>query len=59
MPCPSHPPWLDHFNYTWRRVQVKNASSVVWENDAYTIFWIWDSHIGDYEEYDRVACNSV
>jgi hypothetical protein len=22
MPCPSHPPWLDHSNYTWRRVQV-------------------------------------
>jgi hypothetical protein len=22
MPCPSHPPWLDHCNYTWRRVQV-------------------------------------
>jgi hypothetical protein len=22
MPCPSHPPWLDHYNYTWRRVQV-------------------------------------
>jgi hypothetical protein len=22
MPCPSRPPWLDHFNYTWRRVQV-------------------------------------
>jgi hypothetical protein len=21
-PCPSHPPWLDHSNYTWRRVQV-------------------------------------
>jgi hypothetical protein len=20
MPCPSHPPWLDHSNYTWRRV---------------------------------------
>jgi hypothetical protein len=20
--CPSHPPWLDHSNYTWRRVQV-------------------------------------
>jgi hypothetical protein len=19
---PSQPPWLDHFNYTWRRVQV-------------------------------------
>jgi hypothetical protein len=24
MPCPSHPPWLDHSNYSWRRVQVKN-----------------------------------
>jgi hypothetical protein len=22
MPCPSHLPWLDHYNYTWRRVQV-------------------------------------
>jgi hypothetical protein len=22
MPCPSHPPWLDHSNYTWRGVQV-------------------------------------
>jgi hypothetical protein len=19
MPCQFHPPWLDHFNYTWRR----------------------------------------
>jgi hypothetical protein len=23
MPWPSHPPWLDHSNYIWRRVQVK------------------------------------
>jgi hypothetical protein len=22
VPCLSHPPWLDHSNYTWRRVQV-------------------------------------
>jgi hypothetical protein len=22
MPCPSHPPWLDHSNYSWRTVQV-------------------------------------
>jgi hypothetical protein len=22
MPCPSRPPWLDHSNYTWRRIQV-------------------------------------
>jgi hypothetical protein len=22
MPCTSHPSWLDHSNYTWRRVQV-------------------------------------
>jgi hypothetical protein len=26
MPCPSHPPRLDHSNYTWRRVQVMNSS---------------------------------
>jgi hypothetical protein len=22
MTCPPHPPWLDHSNYTWRRVQI-------------------------------------
>jgi hypothetical protein len=22
IPCPSHPPWLDHSNYVWRGVQV-------------------------------------
>jgi hypothetical protein len=22
MPCQSQPPWLDHSNYTWRRVQA-------------------------------------
>jgi hypothetical protein len=21
MPCPYPPPWLDHSNYTWRRVE--------------------------------------
>jgi hypothetical protein len=22
LPCPSHPPWLDHSNYTWKRVRA-------------------------------------
>jgi hypothetical protein len=22
MPCPSHPPWLDHSNYIWRGLQI-------------------------------------
>jgi hypothetical protein len=22
MPCPAHPFWLDHYTYTWRRVQL-------------------------------------
>jgi hypothetical protein len=26
MACPSHPPWLDHSNYTWRREQVMKLS---------------------------------
>jgi hypothetical protein len=28
MPFPSHPPWLDHSNYTWRRVQPMNLWSI-------------------------------
>jgi hypothetical protein len=26
MPCPSHPPWLDHSNCTWRRVFIWSSS---------------------------------
>jgi hypothetical protein len=26
--CPPHPPWLDHFNYTWRRVQVRKIFKI-------------------------------
>jgi hypothetical protein len=22
LPCSSHPPWLVHSNYTWRRVEI-------------------------------------
>jgi hypothetical protein len=28
MPCPSHPPSLDHSDYTWRRVQVMKLLSM-------------------------------
>jgi hypothetical protein len=30
MPCPSHRPWLDHSNYTRRRVQDTNISNSAW-----------------------------
>jgi hypothetical protein len=30
MPYPAHPPWLVYFNYTWRRVEVKEAPHFVW-----------------------------
>jgi hypothetical protein len=29
MPCPSHPLWLDHPNYTWRRVQAMKLLIVI------------------------------
>jgi hypothetical protein len=28
MPCLSHPPWFDHSNYTWRRIQVMKLLQV-------------------------------
>jgi hypothetical protein len=30
MPCPSHPPWLDHSNYIWREVLSYEDSHVRW-----------------------------
>jgi predicted RNA-binding Zn-ribbon protein involved in translation (DUF1610 family) len=32
MSCPSHPPWLDHSNCTWRSLQVMT-------NNNYTQFY--------------------
>jgi hypothetical protein len=29
MPCPTHPPWLDHSNYTCKRVQVFEVHTVL------------------------------
>jgi hypothetical protein len=29
MPRPSHPSWLDNFNYTWRRVQGECRDSTL------------------------------
>jgi hypothetical protein len=29
LPCPSHPPWLDHSNYTWRRGQVMKLPNIL------------------------------
>jgi hypothetical protein len=26
MSCPPHPPWIDHSNFTCRRVEVSNVS---------------------------------
>jgi hypothetical protein len=28
MPCPSHPPWLHHSNYIWRRVHKLWSTSL-------------------------------
>jgi hypothetical protein len=30
VPCPSHPLWLNHSNYAWRRVQVMKRLRVIW-----------------------------
>jgi hypothetical protein len=46
MPCPAHPPWLDHSIYTWRRVQIMK-----WLNEVTLINWI----ISDSVRYYR-AC---
>jgi hypothetical protein len=34
MLCPSHPPWLDHSNYAWRRVQAMK----LWTNTDFRYF---------------------
>jgi hypothetical protein len=35
MPCPSHPPWHHHSNYTWRQVQVTKLLIMQFTNINY------------------------
>jgi hypothetical protein len=43
MPYPSHPPWFDHSNYTWRRVKVMKLlimqfGQCRWKNDLLNMY---------------------
>jgi hypothetical protein len=37
MPCSSHPHWLDHSNYTWRRVQVMKLIIMQFSPTSFTL----------------------
>jgi hypothetical protein len=59
MLCPSHPPWLDHSDYTWRRAQVMKLLIMqfsptvavrIWVNSYVNILWATAkrvSHLAD------------
>jgi hypothetical protein len=41
MPCPSHPPWLDHSNCTWRRVQVMKFLIMQFSPTSCHFIFLW------------------
>jgi hypothetical protein len=41
MRCRSHPPWLDHSNYTWRSVQDTNGMARSQVADGGDALQIW------------------
>jgi hypothetical protein len=36
--CPSHPTWLDHSNYTWRRIQVTKLLTTQFSPASYNLY---------------------
>jgi hypothetical protein len=53
MPCPSHPPWLDHSNYTWRRVQVMKL-----EAPPYAVFSnLLSHHLSSVQIFFSAPCS--
>jgi hypothetical protein len=38
MPRQSHPPWLDHYNYTWRIVQVMKLLTMQFSPTCHLVF---------------------
>jgi hypothetical protein len=41
MPSPSHPSWLDHSNYTWRRVQVMKLFIMSFSPTSHHFISLW------------------
>jgi hypothetical protein len=44
MPCPSHPPWLYHSNYTWRKVQVMKFLITQFSPTSYHFISLWSKY---------------
>jgi len=75
MPCPSHPPWFDHPNNTWRSAQVTKlltmqsspaSSLVTLPNTPSTLFSntlnvckIWGFHGSEDSSQGLLGCNVV
>jgi hypothetical protein len=45
MPCPPHPPWLDHSNYTWRRVQVMKLLIMQFSPTSSHFISLWSKYL--------------
>jgi hypothetical protein len=70
MPCPSHPPWLEHSNYTWRRVQVMKLLIMQFLQHPVTSFLFHPNillsamfsntlRLGPHERTKCVRCNAL
>jgi hypothetical protein len=44
VPCPSHPPWLDHSNYIWRRVQVMKLLITQFSPTSHNFISLWSKY---------------
>jgi hypothetical protein len=44
MPCPSHPPSLDHSNYIWRRIQVMKLLVMQFSSKCYHFIPLWSKY---------------
>jgi hypothetical protein len=44
MPCLYHPSWLDHSNYTWRRVQVMKLFIMQFSPTSYRFIPLWSKY---------------
>jgi hypothetical protein len=38
MPCPSHPPWFDHYNNAWRKVQIMEL--LILQSPLFTCYFL-------------------
>jgi hypothetical protein len=59
MPHPFHPPWLDHSNYTWQRVQITQFLIMQFSPPSCHLIPLWSKYFPQHPVLKHPQCTET